>query len=359
MKKFLNDCTPSPKQGISLLIEDRKPPSKTSPPPEITEKSTTNDEPTVLLPPLNLASSQQTCEPTEGGISAGTADATIQLNKFDMSVIKPNAVVAFIGKRNTGKSTLLMDYLFHQRNIPVISAISPTEDGNATFGKVLPPILIHKEYSETLVEKILDRQRKVKKHYMKQKDESVPTDKLVDPRSILIMDDCMYNNDWVRHKPIRELFFNGRHWELGFVFTMQYPVGIPPVLRSNIDYIFLLRENIKDNRDKLYKFYAGMFGSAEVFSQVLDQTTENFGCLVINNTTKSNQLIDQAFWYKADQHEPYHTCSERYWKLSKEISEKKEGATTDLFSPCDQRKRNGTKLRVLLVEGGNKKGKTS
>jgi hypothetical protein len=31
----------------------------------------------------------------------------------------------------------------------------------------------------------------------------------------------------------------------------------------------------------------------------MDQCTENFECLVINNNAKSNKLTDQIFWHKA------------------------------------------------------------
>ena len=31
----------------------------------------------------------------------------------------------------------------------------------------------------------------------------------------------------------------------------------------------------------------------------MDQCTENYECLVINNNAKSNKLTDQVFWYKA------------------------------------------------------------
>ena len=37
----------------------------------------------------------------------------------------------------------------------------------------------------------------------------------------------------------------------------------------------------------------------EVFNQVMDQCTENFECLVINNT-KSNKLSDQVFYKRSD-----------------------------------------------------------
>jgi len=36
------------------------------------------------------------------------------------------------------------------------------------------------------------------------------------------------------------------------VITMQYPLGIPPNLRTNIDYVFILREPYISNRRRIY-----------------------------------------------------------------------------------------------------------
>ena len=42
-----------------------------------------------------------------------------------------------------------------------------------------------------------------------------------------------------------------------------------------------------------------MFPTFESFCQVMDQCTENYECLVINNNAKTNKLSEQIFWYKA------------------------------------------------------------
>ena len=73
------------------------------------------------------------------------------------------------------------------------------------------------------------------------------TDKLnagtVDPRAFLILDDCLYDNTWSKDKWMRSVFV-GRYHKLLFLLTMQYALGIPPNLRTNIDYVFILRQKI-------------------------------------------------------------------------------------------------------------------
>ena len=140
----------------------------------------------------------------------------------------------------------------------------------------------------------------------------------IDPRAFLILDDCMFDNSWTKDKNIRSLFMNGRHFKMLFIITMQYSMGIPPSLRTNVDYVFILRENIVANRKRLYEQYAGMFPTFEIFCQVMDQCTENYECLVINNNAKSNKLEDQVFWYKADPHPPFRIGGDQFQKYSKE-----------------------------------------
>ena len=94
---------------------------------------------------------------------------------------------------------------------------------------------------------------------------------------------------------MRLLFMNGRHWKIMLVITMQYPLGIPPNLRTNIDYVFILREPYITNRKRIYDNYAGMFPTFESFCQVMDQCTENYECLVINNNAKKVIAGDVLF----------------------------------------------------------------
>ena len=229
---------------------------------------------------------------------------TLELKKFDMKSIsfKPNEnkgpVVVLIGKRDTGKSFLVRDLLFYQQEIPIGTVIAGTEEGNGFYGKMVPKLFVHNEYNTAIIENILKRQRTVLKQIKKEMETYKRS--TIDPRAFVILDDCLYDATWTRDKMMRLLFMNGRHWKVMLVITMQYPLGIPPTLRTNIDYVFILRENYIANRKRIYENYAGMFPTFEAFCQVMDQCTENYECLVINNNSKSNKLHDQVFWYKAD-----------------------------------------------------------
>jgi hypothetical protein len=276
---------------------------------------------------------------------------TLELKKFDMKSIqfKPNEkkgpVVVLIGKRDTGKSFLVRDLLWYQQDIPIGTVISGTEEGNGFYGKMVPRLFIHNEYNSAIIENILKRQRTVLKQVKKEMEAYKRS--TIDPRAFVILDDCLYDNTWSRDKLMRLLFMNGRHWQVMLVITMQYPLGIPPTLRTNIDYVFILRENYIANRKRIYENYAGMFPTFEAFCQVMDQCTENYECLVINNNSKSNKLNDQVFYYKADSHNDFRLGSKEFWELSKGLPDEDQ---EEQYDPTKTKKRGGgPKISVKKV----------
>ena len=273
----------------------------------------------------------------------------LELKRFDMKTIsfKPNEskgpVIVLIGRRDTGKSFLVRDLLYYHQDIPIGTVISGTEEGNGFYGKMVPKLFIHNEYNTAIIENILKRQRGV----LKQIKKEIETFKrsTIDPRTFVILDDCLYDNTWARDKMMRLLFMNGRHWKVMLLITMQYPLGIPPTLRTNIDYVFILREPYIANRKRIYENYAGMFPTFESFCQVMDQCTENFECLVINNNAKSNKLQDQVFWYKADAHNDFRLGSKEFWDLSKQINDDDDDG--EQYDPNNVKKRGqGPKIAV-------------
>jgi hypothetical protein len=273
---------------------------------------------------------------------------SLDMKKFDMKNIsfRPDEnkgpVVVLIGRRDTGKSFLVRDLLYYHQDIPIGTVISGTEAGNGFFSEHVPKLFIHDEYNSGIIENILKRQKTVLKQVKKEMDAYKRTN--IDPRAFVILDDCLYDNKWTKDKLMRLLFMNGRHWKIMLIITMQYPLGIPPNLRTNIDYVFILREPYIANRKRIWENYAGMFPTFESFCQVMDQCTENFECLVINNNAKSNKLQDQIFWYKAQNHSNFRLGSKEFWELSKDINSDEED---EVYDPNSAQKRGaGPKIQV-------------
>ena len=132
-------------------------------------------------------------------------------------------------------------FLYYHQDIPIGTVISGTEAGNGFYGKMVPKLFIHDEYNTTIIENILKRQKMVVRQ-LKKETEAYGSS-TIDPRTFVILDDCLYDNTWARDKLMRLLFMNGRHWKLMLVITMQYPLGVPPNLKNKYLTIHLFLEN--------------------------------------------------------------------------------------------------------------------
>ena len=73
----------------------------------------------------------------------------------------------------------------------------------------------------------------------------------------------------------------------------------------------------------------------------MDQTTENYECLVINNNAKSNKLNEQIFWYKAENHPPFRLGANEFWEMSKDICSDDED---EMYDPAAAKK--GPRINV-------------
>jgi len=274
--------------------------------------------------------------------------SSLELSKFNMRSIAFNPdeakapVIVLIGKRDTGKSFIIQDLLYHHQDIPVATVISPTERGNKFYTDFVPRLFIHDEYNSQIVANILTRQRKLLKQRNKELEMYKKSN--FDPRAALIMDDCLYDNSWAKDKLMRFIFMNGRHWKIMLIITMQYPLGIPPNLRSNVDYVFILRNNINRDRRVIWENYASMFPTFESFCTIMDQTTENYECLVIFNNAKSNQITDQIFWYRAEKRPEYKLGAKQFWEMSAQMAT--DSDDDEAYDPFANKKKKSENIIV-------------
>ena len=268
---------------------------------------------------------------------------TLNLKKFDITSITDDSVVVFIGKRRTGKSWLLKNLLYYHRDIPIATIISSTETANKFYGDIVPSLFIHDEVTPSLLENVVGRQKTIRKQMDKEKRRTGSCN--IDPRALVVLDDCMHDKSWVNNKNIRELFMNGRHWKVFFMVALQFPLGIPPVLRTNIDYVFISRENSMNNRKRIYDNYASIFPTFDMFCTVMDQCTENYECLVVQTNALSNKLQDQVFWYKAQDRGNFKIGAKAFWDANKEYCDDSDDED-EMFDASAYNKKNRTHISV-------------
>ena len=229
----------------------------------------------------------------------------LRLRRFNPQLIPKNSVCICIGKRGCGKTTLTADILYHLRKkFDAGIAFSATEESNSYWGKHICDTAIHSEFQPEIYKNFISEQRRI-------------NSKLESPiTSFALFEDCMYSKIMRTNKEVRGTFFNGRHWNIFLIVTMQYMLDLPPELRANTDFVFILRNNQMNDREKLWKHFAGFIPSFNIFNKIMNSCTVGYECLVVNNMARSNKIEDCLFWYSATEHpEDFKIGKRQMWEF--------------------------------------------
>jgi hypothetical protein len=206
----------------------------------------------------------------------------------------------------THNTTLITSLLYEKRDIfPVYFITSGTEDSNGHYKKIVPSTFVYNKLDEKKIDDFIVRQKIAKKH-------------LENPWAVLLLDDCT-DDPKIFNKPFMQgLYKNGRHWKCLFLLSLQYCLDVKPVIRTNVDGTFILRETNLRNRKSLWENYAGVIPDFSLFCQIMDELTTDYTALYIHNATTSNNLEDCLFWYKAKPvPSDFKLGSKDYWKFHK------------------------------------------
>jgi hypothetical protein len=277
----------------------------------------------------------------------------LRLKKFKMVDIVPNATILLCGRRRSGKSYLTRDIFYNHRDIPMGLIFSGTEDANPFYSDFIPDTFIHSKYDPQLVESVLNSQSKKIREARKTPQGKDTNGCVPNNRFFLVLDDMLQDAaEWKRDSTIKTIFYNGRHFNVFFILAMQYPYGITPDLRSNIDYVFLFNEPSGKNRKRLYEDYGSMIPSYDYFCNILDSCTQNHECLVLKLSGTSSDLRDQVFWYKAKPHDDFRVGHPKIWKYhdqhynTKHIDEKDKDH--EEIEQLKKKFANTRKLKVIV-----------
>jgi len=276
----------------------------------------------------------------------------LSLKKFDVSKMVPNPSVVMIAKRGSGKSWVVRSILNYLKDrIPCGVIISQTEDLNSFYSDFFPSLYIYSRYSGDIFKNVLERQKLIK---IKNERRIKKGKKPVDPNVFIIMDDCLASNGtWMKDNYVREVLFNGRHYNITYILTMQFSLGIVPELRGNFDYVFLLADDIFSNQERIYKHYAGIFPTFDAFRLVFRQVTNDFGSMVISNSNRNPNadLNEKVFWYKASSGDiPESIGCKQFLELHRKYFDKKWNKRKRKIDLCDIFRRKKKPDEIIYVE---------
>lgn len=198
-------------------------------------------------------------------------------NTIDIANIEYDSNICIIGKRGSGKTTLicnLLDRYKYDDSFMKNTLILTFNDKLNTFYKSKYPL--SQVMSECNIELI-------KEHLTNSK------------KGALVFEDH-FRLPWADNN--LELFM-GRNNEKMFVMAMQYPLSIKPIYRQNFDYIFMFADDTLVNKKRLHEQYAGMFPTFEQFSETLDNlTTDKHTSMVIVNNGSCKDFLEKIYKYQ-------------------------------------------------------------
>ena len=227
----------------------------------------------------------------------------LQLKKLDPRMIGDDRCVFIINKRGVGKTTVSKCLAYYKKHIPMGLIMNGTEEATKAYAPICPDIFIFNKWEPKQVETLLARQKR-------QVHEGKPLSSV-----FLIMDDVAYDKKLFSDKVFRELIMNGRPLKIYTQVCVQYVGDLNPAIRENIDFLIVgftpghnLRKKYFDN------FFAGLIDDFPTFCTILDATTQNHECLVLDNTKLTTKVSERLYWFKAKlDMPPFKMGSKGFW----------------------------------------------
>ena len=260
----------------------------------------------------------------------------VPVNVFDMNKLRYakdgkflNPRICVIAKSGSGKSWVVRDMMSIINDIPAGVIIAPTDKITKFYDSVFPSSFIHHEFRPEILANLLDRQDRIfKKNLERQKKGK----QLIDPRVFLIMDDLQSKkNEWIDDPSFVSIMCEGRHRAITLCLVLQYSMAIPPNIRSQFNFVMLLGEDNFSNRRKLYEHYAGIFPRYEFFDTLFNQLTDDYGTMIIDNSSTIRDLNQRIFWYKAKIKDPFPIGSSRFIEFHEQNYQKEDDKKKNIF----------------------------
>lgn len=206
-------------------------------------------------------------------------------------------IYLIIGPSGSGKSQIVKSLLWAKKSfIPVCVAISESEDINNTYVKIIPELFVYSKHEVDTIDNIFARQK-------------VAAQNLKNPWISVVFDDCMNKKSNFHEDKCIQLFKISRHYKMYVLMACQASLDLKPECRSQAAGYFILKSDNMENRKKLYSAYASIIPTRAEFNALMDQVTNDYCCLFINNRSQSSNWKDKVFWFKAYDNIPDKWCA--------------------------------------------------
>lgn len=183
-------------------------------------------------------------------------------------MLQSGSVGLIIGHQNSGKTTLMCD-LLKGRALSGGLIVEHTLNSHRYGALADQADLFLEEFRESAATELITRQRRAGA------DAS---------ESFVLLDDCIYDLSIYFLRPIRALFEHGRSLRTTTLIAQTYAMGLPPTIRTRVDWVFVFRESIHSNVRRTYNQYIDgrtPFSLSD-FEGLLRLPRDGYDCLAID-----------------------------------------------------------------------------
>lgn len=199
------------------------------------------------------------------------------VREFSLGTMIHKASSIVFGPRASGKSRLCQKMIEYHKNVPACVVVSQDEEFYSQF---VQRMFIHDNLTEDLVENIHKRQHKMHKKKRVQ-------------RMLLVIDDIDLTKQF--NIAVRGLFVNSRVYRMDLILTQQSPILMPPDIRSNFDYVFLLPRLRVCELKKIHQQYESTCEFREF--QAAYQVVSQKGYVMVVNLLPHHHKQNNIYWF--------------------------------------------------------------
>jgi hypothetical protein len=229
------------------------------------------------------------------------AGATMQVSQFRVDEMALHTITLSCGPRKSGKTTLTFDVTKELgQRVDYCFVMCPSPSAIEEFQQIVPRSFIYTQVDTDVISRIMTTQRKL---IAKGRRRNI----------LLILDDCLSTEGFGKSEAMTDLFQNGRHQQVTVIVIAQYIKTLPPLLRENVEYLFIFKTA---NTGVLEEYHKSYFNSAlpakkEFFKVARSIMAENHRAVAW-----SKYEDDKVFFYLADPSKPLVQVGCRAaWKL--------------------------------------------
>ncbi len=235
-----------------------------------------------------------------------------QLEEFDYDKVEPDSSILVIGKRRYGKSTwarylLSKIWKFYLDGAFVFTATKH----NWFWQQHIPDTRIYEGIQPDAIKEILEVQKEKYQRYLDGDYDQCPY-------IVIIFDDVISDERDLRFTPeLNELIFSGRHFFVTCIFCIQDAHGVGPKFRNNADLVALTYQTQLRSIDSVMKDYAKHVANPKEFENLLDQNTQDYQMVIVDQTRAKYDLKEIFFKTLAEEDpEPFKLGSDEFWEES-------------------------------------------